>query len=101
MTNPIIPPSVNVSHSIVGCDATTIYITQGRTRFVINDQGGGNVEPHQVIEWVHTLAMSPTAGYQLAMALSSICQDYASRYGPIPLDKDFVAKIINTDGPVQ
>lgn len=102
MSAPVIPDSVNVSHSIIGCDVSHIYVTQGRTRFLLQEVSNGTVDPQQVIEWVHTLALSPQAAYQLAMGLSTICQEYAQRYGPIPVDKAFVAKIAGMrDGAVQ
>ena len=102
MNPPQLPSSVNVSHSILASEATTIYITQGRTRFSVVDQGAGVVGPQQVIEWLHTLALSPQAAFQLAVSLSTILQDYAARYGAIPQDKAFVARIVGRgEGDLQ
>lgn len=88
-----IPPHVPVSHTVIGFDATTIYVTQGKTRFVIDAVTEGQADMTQAIEWVHTLALSPVAAMQICRGLSEVLQKYAQQFGAIPEDPDYRAKI--------
>ncbi len=89
-----VPPHLAVTHSLMHWNDAEILITQGKSRLVINDAHAGHVESDHIIEWVHTLSLSPVAALHLCAALGEALAQYQARYGPIAHDRALAQRIV-------
>src|ERR1700721_403206 len=94
MTQGVCPATIHASHVISATNSAEILLTFGHTRMVVNDGQNGEAPSTAVIEWLHTLSMSPTAAYSLHTILGDTLMKYAEKFGPITCDRDLEKRLM-------
>ncbi len=80
------PPIQHVGHFSPALNMMEIMITIGVSRLGF---GAQNEPPIVGVEWISTLAMSPTMAKLLRDGLSDLVKSYEGAYGKIPVDPNF------------
>ena len=89
----IIPPTVHVTHVLSAANAAEILLTFGHTRIQVLDVGSETVPTQSIIEWLQTLAMSPTAAMSLHVILGETLMAYGKKFGPITRDENLELRV--------
>lgn len=79
------PPTHGVSQFSVVLNANEILISAGHSRIAMR-QETGQVKPTLLVEWILTLAISPTAALVLMKSLQTAIENYENTFGKIPQD---------------
>ena len=89
------PPTVHISQFAIGANVGEILAVVGTTRMGFPN---GDTNPITGIEWLTTLAMSPSSATTFHRALGDALKAYADAYGAIPSDPSFKFPAVNFAG---